>query len=89
MCIKDTCHRINLFNSNLSTTMGKNKELSKDVRNKTVDLHKAAMGYKTISMRLGEKETTVDTIIQKWKKYKIIIALALELNAISQVVGKE
>ncbi|KAI5091386.1 smoothelin isoform X1 [Silurus meridionalis] len=30
--------------------MGKNKELSKDVRDKIVDLHKAGMGYKTIRL---------------------------------------
>ncbi|CAM4312390.1 unnamed protein product [Leuciscus chuanchicus] len=33
--------------------MGKTKELSKDIRNKIVDLHKAGMGYKTISKKLG------------------------------------
>uniref|UniRef100_A0A9J8AB26 Transposase Tc1-like domain-containing protein n=1 Tax=Cyprinus carpio carpio TaxID=630221 RepID=A0A9J8AB26_CYPCA len=32
------------------------------------------MGYKTISNKLGEKETTVSAIIQKWKKYKITIS---------------
>ncbi len=53
--------------------MGKTKELSKDIRDKIVDLHKAGMGYKTISKKLGEKETTVGAIIRKWKKYKITI----------------
>ncbi len=38
--------------------MGKTKELSKDIRDKIVDLHKAGMDYKTISKKLGEKETT-------------------------------
>uniref|UniRef100_A0A9J7XKW9 Activating signal cointegrator 1 complex subunit 3 n=1 Tax=Cyprinus carpio carpio TaxID=630221 RepID=A0A9J7XKW9_CYPCA len=38
------------------TTMGKTKELSKDVRDKIVDLHKAGTGYKTISKNLGEEE---------------------------------
>ncbi|XP_068089509.1 uncharacterized protein [Hyperolius riggenbachi] len=36
--------------------MGKTKELSKDVREKIVDLHKAGMSYKTISKKLEEKE---------------------------------
>ncbi|KAK6297032.1 hypothetical protein J4Q44_G00331740 [Coregonus suidteri] len=36
--------------------MAKTKELSKDVRDKIVDLHKAGMGYKTIAKQLGEKE---------------------------------
>ncbi len=39
--------------------MAKTKELSKDVRDKIVDLHKAGMGYKTITKQLGEKVTTV------------------------------
>src|SRR4029434_4296068 len=42
--------------------MGKTKELTKDVRDKIVDLHKAGMGYKTIGEQLGEKQhqTTVN-----------------------------
>ncbi len=50
--------------------MAKTKELSKDVRDKIVDLHKAGMGYKTIVKQLGEKVTTVGVIIHKWKKHK-------------------
>ncbi len=55
--------------------MAKTKELSKDVRGKIVDLHKAGMGYKTIAKQLGEKVTTVGTIIRKWKKHKITFNL--------------
>ncbi len=55
--------------------MAKNKELSKDVRDKIVDLHKAGMGYKTIAKQLGEKMTTVGAIIHKWKKHKITVNL--------------
>ncbi len=55
--------------------MAKTKELSKDVRDKIVDLHKAGMGYKTIAKQLGEKVTTVGTIICKWKKHKITVNL--------------
>ncbi|KAK1790708.1 hypothetical protein P4O66_014574, partial [Electrophorus voltai] len=83
-----TCHRISVFHSNLVTTMGKTKELSKHVRDKIVDLHKAGMGYKKIRKKLGEKETTVGTIIQKWKKYKMLVALALKLHARSHLVGE-
>ncbi len=43
--------------------MAKTKELSKDVRDKIVDLHKAGKGYKTIAKQLGEKVTTVGSII--------------------------
>uniref|UniRef100_A0A803K0Y0 Transposase Tc1-like domain-containing protein n=1 Tax=Xenopus tropicalis TaxID=8364 RepID=A0A803K0Y0_XENTR len=53
--------------------MGKTKELSKDVRDKIVDLHKAGMGYKTISKKLGEKVTTVGAIVRKWKEHKMTI----------------
>ncbi len=53
--------------------MGKTKELSKDISDKIVDLHKAGMGYKFISKQLGEKETTVGVIIRKWKKHKTTI----------------
>ncbi len=53
--------------------MAKTKELSKDVRDKIVDLHKAGMGNKTIAKQLGEKVTTVGVIIRKWKKHKITL----------------
>ncbi len=55
--------------------MAKTKELSEDVRDKIVDLHKAGMGYKTIAKQLGEKVTTVGAIICKWKKHKITVNL--------------
>ena len=50
--------------------MGKTKELSKDIRDTIVDLHKAGIGYKKISKQLGEK-LTVGAIIRKWKKHKV------------------
>ncbi len=50
--------------------MAKTKELSKDVKDKLVDLHKAGKDFKTIAKQLGEKETTVGVIIRKWKKHK-------------------
>ncbi len=55
--------------------MAKTKELSKDVRDKIVDLHKAGISYKTIAKQLGEKVTTVGAIIRKWKKHKITVNL--------------
>ncbi len=55
--------------------MAKTKELSKYVRDKIVDLHKAGMGYKTIAKQLSEKVTTVGEIIRKWKKHKINVNL--------------
>ncbi len=65
---------INQSDSKLST-MAKTKELSKDVRDKIVDLQKAGMGYKTIAKQLGEKVTTVSVIILKWKKHQITVSL--------------
>ncbi len=55
--------------------MVKTKELSKDVRDKIVDLHKADVDYKTIAKQLGEKVTTVGAIIRKWKKHKTTVNL--------------
>ncbi len=57
--------------------MTKTNELSKDVRDKIVDLHKAGMGYNSIAKQLGEKVTTVGAIISKWKKHKITVNLPL------------
>ncbi len=55
--------------------MATTKELSKDVRDEIVDLHKAGMGYKTIAKQLGEKVTTAGANIYKWKKHKISVHL--------------
>ena len=55
--------------------MAKTRELCKDIRDKIVDLHKAGMGYRTIGKQLGEKATTVGTIIRKWKKFKMTVNL--------------
>ncbi len=49
--------------------MTKTKELSKDIRDKIVCIHKAGMGYKTIAKQLGEKVKTVGAIIWKLKKH--------------------
>ena len=51
--------------------MGKTKDLSKDIRDKILDLHKAGMGYMKISKRLGEKLTSVGAIIRKCKKHTV------------------
>ncbi len=65
---------INQSDSKLST-MAKSKELSKDVRDKSLDLHKVGMGYKTIAKQLGKMMTTVSAIIRKWRKHKITVNL--------------
>uniref|UniRef100_A0A8D0CWF1 Transposase Tc1-like domain-containing protein n=1 Tax=Sander lucioperca TaxID=283035 RepID=A0A8D0CWF1_SANLU len=50
--------------------MAKTKELSKDTRNKTVDLHQAGKTESAIGKQLGVKKSTVGKIIRKWKTYK-------------------
>ncbi|KAK3545342.1 hypothetical protein QTP70_004066 [Hemibagrus guttatus] len=69
----------NLYKRHLSTTsnsqtpkstMAKTKELSKDTRNKIVDLHQAGKTEFAIGKQLGVKKSTVGAIIRKWKTYK-------------------
>lgn len=55
--------------------MAKTKELSKDTRDKIVDLHKAGKGYGAIAKQLGEKRSTVGAIIRKWKKLNMTVNL--------------
>ncbi|KAK3569599.1 hypothetical protein QTP86_002674 [Hemibagrus guttatus] len=50
--------------------MAKTKELSKDTRNKIVDLHQAGKTGSAIGKQLGVKKSTVGAIIRKWKTYK-------------------
>ncbi len=44
--------------------MGKTKELSKDTRDKIVDLHKAGMGYRTIGKQLGERQQLLAQLLE-------------------------
>ncbi|XP_056407172.1 uncharacterized protein LOC130298262 [Hyla sarda] len=53
-------------------TMAKTKELSKDTRNKIVDLHQAGKTESAIGKQLGVKKSTVGAIIRKWKTNKTI-----------------
>ncbi len=50
--------------------MAKTTELSKDTRNKIVDLHQAGKTESAIGKQLGVKKSTVGAIIRKWKTYK-------------------
>lgn len=47
--------------------MGKAKELSKDLREKVVELYKTGKGYKKISKELRMPISSVQTLIKKWK----------------------
>ena len=53
-----------------NSTMAKTKELSKDTRNKIVDLHQAGKTESAIGKQLGLKKSTVGAIIRKWMTYK-------------------
>ena len=53
-----------------NSTMAKTKELSKDTRNKIVDLHQAGKTESAIGKQLGVKKSTVGAIIRKLKTYK-------------------
>ncbi|KAK3528230.1 hypothetical protein QTP86_027681 [Hemibagrus guttatus] len=53
-----------------NSTMAKTKELSKDTRNKIVDLHQAGKTESAIVKQLGVKKSTVGAIIRKWKTFK-------------------
>ncbi|KAK3510770.1 hypothetical protein QTP70_022483, partial [Hemibagrus guttatus] len=53
-----------------NSTMAKTTELSKDTRNKIVDLHQAGKTESSIGKQLGVKKSTVGAIIRKWKTYK-------------------
>ncbi|KAI3364128.1 hypothetical protein L3Q82_010797 [Scortum barcoo] len=53
-----------------NSTMAKTKELSKDTRNKIVDLHQSGKTESAIGKQLGVKKSTVGAIIRKWKTYK-------------------
>ncbi|KAI3354583.1 hypothetical protein L3Q82_019078 [Scortum barcoo] len=66
--IKDTC--LQPPNSQTpNSTMAKTKELSKDTRNKIVDLHQAGKTESAIGkQQLGVKKSTVGAIIRKWKR---------------------
>ncbi|KAI5614394.1 chitinase, acidic.3 precursor [Silurus asotus] len=55
--------------------MAKPKELSKDIRNKIVHLHKAGKGFREIAKQLGEKRSTVGAIIRKRKKLNMTVNL--------------
>ena len=55
--------------SPLKNSIMKTKELTRQVRDKVVEKFKAGLGYKKISQALNISRSTVQSIIQKWKKY--------------------
>ncbi|KAF2357177.1 Homeobox domain-like [Trinorchestia longiramus] len=47
--------------------MGKNKDISQDLRERIVELHNEGLGYRKISAQLCVPIASVGTIIRKWK----------------------
>ncbi len=55
--------------------MGRGKELSQDLHNKIVVLHKNGSGYRRISQLLNVPVSTIGSIIRKWKEKNSTINL--------------
>ena len=72
--------------------MAKTKELSKDTRNKIVDLHQAGKTESAIGKQLGLKKSTVGAkikIVNGRHTRPLIISLDLGLHARSHPVGSK
>ena len=72
--------------------MAKTKELSKDTRNKIVDLHQAGKTESAIGKQLGVKKSTVGAVTVKENgrhTRPLIISLDLGLHARSHPVGSK
>ncbi|CDQ82862.1 unnamed protein product, partial [Oncorhynchus mykiss] len=65
-----TDYTVGQKNHTPNSTMAKTKELSKDTRNRIVDLHQAGKTESAICKQLGLKKSTVGAIIRNWKTYK-------------------
>lgn len=85
MC-KAQIHRIIFFPSHLFTSMDKTKDLSKDIRDKAVDLHKGGIAYKSIGKKLGEK--TAGVIISRPEAQRKILPHGVRM-VLRKVVSPE
>jgi transposase len=47
----------------------KTKELSKQVRDNVVEKYRSRLGYKKISETLNIPQSTIKSIVKKWKEY--------------------
>ena len=47
----------------------KTKEFSKQVRDKVLEKYRSRLGYKKISKTLNIPQSTIKSIIKKWKEY--------------------
>lgn len=55
--------------------MGKQKQISQDLRRRIVDLHKSGIGYRKISRQLLVSLNSVGTIIRHWKSHNTTLPL--------------
>ena len=58
----------------------KTKELSKQVRDKVVEKYGSGLGYKKISETLNIPQSTITSIIKKWKEYGTTTNLPREVS---------
>lgn len=58
-------HTISFFYFNISTIMGRTRKMSKDVRDGTLDLHKAGIDYKTINCLQSGAPSLAGMIMRK------------------------
>ncbi|MGH0117532.1 UNVERIFIED_CONTAM: hypothetical protein FKN15_038052 [Acipenser sinensis] len=54
----------------------KTKEHSKQIRNKVFQKHQSGVGYKNISKALNIPQSTVKSIIKKWREYGTTVNLS-------------
>lgn len=56
--------------------MGKQKQISQDLRKRIVSLHESGLGYRKISEQLMVPVNSVGTLIRHWKSHKTTLPLA-------------
>lgn len=66
---------VHSLHSTTSTTMGKSKELSTDLKKRIVDLKKSGKSLGAISKQLQVPRSTVQTIVCKYKVHGIVVSL--------------
>ena len=55
--------------------MPQTEEISEDLRLRIVALHKAGMGYKSLSKSLDVHQSMVSQIVYKWRKFSTVATL--------------
>ncbi|KAM4641954.1 uncharacterized protein O3C94_016313 [Discoglossus pictus] len=55
--------------------MPRSKDIPEEIRKKVVDLYESGKGYRSVSKELGLHQSTVRTIISKWRTLGIVVNL--------------